>query len=234
MNWRQLLLGDSLFREKEPLDRFYFEYLRGHDSSIWASDDGPTDDDIGRMLRFLNQWRTHYPSGPEAQLSFKAAYRQIRHLLLPMSDVHFLDVDFDLKLDGHLTFKQAIEQTFEVLASHGQRYESTGTSKILHMLRPNLFVMWDDAICLGYAVRKTAEDYANRFLPLMQQELREAVGSYIAENEAGPETAAAKLECLGDSRPLTKLVDEYNYCKYTLRLPELWNLQRLDAVTHDP
>ncbi len=111
---------------------------------------------------------------------------------------------------------------FETIASSGSRYESTGTSKILHLLYPPLFVMWDSAIRGGYAVNGRSGDYAERFLPRIQREGREAVDSYIAERKAGPSTAVRELEKLCGGRTFTKLIDEYNYCKFTLRVDELW------------
>jgi hypothetical protein len=111
---------------------------------------------------------------------------------------------------------------FEKIASSGSQYESTGTSKILHVLYPPLFVMWDSAIRGGHAVDGRSSDYAQRFLPRMQREAKEAVDSYIADGKAGPTTAVRELERLCEDRPLTKLIDEYNYCKFRLRVEELW------------
>jgi len=117
---------------------------------------------------------------------------------------------------------EAVGLVFEKIAACGSRYESTGTSKILHVLCPPLFVMWDSAICGGYAVDGRSSDYAKRFLPQMQHEAREAVGSYIADGRAGPAAAVRELEKLCGGRTFTKLIDEYNYCKFTLRVDELW------------
>jgi hypothetical protein len=116
----------------------------------------------------------------------------------------------------------AVAFIFEKIANSGGRYGSTATSKILHVLYPPLFVMWDAAIRGGYAVGSHSCDYAGRFLPRIQREAKEAVDSYIAERKAGPSTAVRELEELCGGRPLTKLIDEYNYCRFTRSLDELW------------
>ena len=117
---------------------------------------------------------------------------------------------------------EAVGSRFETIAGSGSRYESTATSKILHVLHPPLFVMWDSAIRGGYAVDRSSGDYARRFLPRMQRQASEAVDSYIRDGEAEPAAAVEALEKRCGGRPLTKLVDEYNYCKFTLRRDELW------------
>jgi hypothetical protein len=74
--------------------------------------------------------------------------------------------------------------------------EYTGTSKLMHLTIPKVFIMWDAYIRKAYGFKKgDAEDYFN-FLKLMQKEFK---GYYGEENLS-----------------LAKCIDEYNYVKFTL------------------
>ncbi len=72
----------------------------------------------------------------------------------------------------------------------------TGASKALHVLAPNLLVMWDAAIRKNYGLAATPEAYYNFHLR-MQNELEEL------NEETTPKTEI----------PVTKLLDAYNIIK---------------------
>jgi len=222
MHWRSLVGASDIYRQREPRDRFYFEYVNSRDEVAWSSDVGPNDVEIEKLLTFLNQWSTRCPSDADARVSFRLAYLEVLPLLRALQGHTLLETGFDGAVAEGMSVSRAVGSIFEKIASSGSRYESTGTSKILHVLYPPLFVMWDSAIRGGYAVNGRSGDYAERFLPRIQREGREAVDSYIAERKAGPSTAVRELEGLCGGRALTKLIDEYNYCRFTLSLHELW------------
>lgn len=80
-----------------------------------------------------------------------------------------------------------------------------GAAKALHLIAPRLFPLWDNAIAVGYGCRLKARGgnataYV-RFMVIVKAQ------SVALDGERG----------LGRN-PL-KAIDEYNYCKYTLRLP---------------
>jgi len=226
MHWQKLIEASEPFRKpvkgKDP-NKFYDLHMAQRNRAEWESDTGPSDREIALLFTFLNQWGTHYPSDEHYRTCFKKVYVEVPRRLRPLRGYDLIAAQFDAQVSGAETLSETIWGVFEMLASAGGKpYKSTGTSKILHVLRPHLFVMWDTAIRGGYAVSGSSEDYAHLFLPRVQREAREAVDSYIMENNCGPRTAVQQLEKRGGSRPLAKLVDEYNYCKFTLRCPELW------------
>jgi len=214
--------ASEIFREEVTIDQRYFDYVSSRDGAAWDSDEGPNDDEIKKLFTFLNQWRTRCRSDAGARDKFKQAYLQVLPLLRALRGHTLLETAFDGVLPQGMSVSEAVASIFERIASSGSQYESTATSKILHVLYPPLFVMWDAAIRGGYAVGGRSGDYAERFLPRIQREGREAVDSYIAERKAGPSTAVRELEGLCGGRALTKLIDEYNYCRFTLRVDELW------------
>jgi hypothetical protein len=223
MHWTSLVRASEIYRQREPrYDRFYFEYMSLKDAAAWDSDAGPSDEEIEKLFRFLNQFASRYPSDAAARVSFRRAYLEVLPLLRALQGHTLLETAFDGVLLQGMSVSDAVGSIFEKIASAGGRYESTATSKILHVLHPPLFVMWDAAIRGGYAVAGRSGDYGGRFLPRMQRQAGEAVDSYIAERKAGPTTAVHELEGLCEGRPFTKLIDEYNYSKFTLRAHELW------------
>jgi hypothetical protein len=223
MHWKRLVQASEIFRQREArADRCYFHYIDSRDEAAWDSDGGPNDDEIEKLFRFLNQWGTRYRSDADARERFKQAYLHVLPLLKALQGHTLLEAEFDGGVVERMCVSDAVGSIFHKIASCGSRYESTATSKMLHVLHSPLFVMWDSAIRGGYAVDGRSSDYAERFLPRMQREAREAVGSYIADGKAGLTTAVRELERLCEDRPFTKLIDEYNYCRFTLRADELW------------
>ncbi len=222
MHWKSLKLASEIFGQQE-WNRFYADYMDSRDEAAWYSDAGPNDTEIKALFQFLNQWASHYASGADARAGFKRAYLQVLPTLRALQGLTLLDTAFGGGIVQGLCVSEDVVSIFETLAGSGSRYASTATSKILHTLNPSLFVMWDSAIRGGYAVDRGSDDYASRFLPRVQGEAKEAVDSYIDDSLADPAVAAQDLERLcGGRRTLAKLVDEYNYCKFTLRRDELW------------
>jgi hypothetical protein len=222
MHWKSLIQASEIYRHREPRDRFYFEYVNSRDAAGWGSEAGPDDIEVQKLLTFLNQWSTRCPSDADARVSFRRAYLEVLPSFRALQGHSLLETRFDSAVAAGMSVSEAVRSIFEKIASSGSQYESTGTSKILHVLYPPLFVMWDSAIRAGYAVNGLSGDYAERFLPRMQREAREAVGSYVADGKSGPTAAVHELEGLCEGRPFTKLIDEYNYCRFTLRDDELW------------
>ena len=223
MHWKTLVQASEIYRQREPAYiRFYFEYMSLRHAAAWDSDAGPSGDEIGKLFTFLNRFAARYVSDADARGRFKKAYLEVLPLLRALRGRTLLEGVFDGAVAGEKSVSQAVDSIFDTVARSGRRYESTATSKILHVLYPPLFVMWDAAIRGGYAVGGRSGDYAERFLPRMQREAREAVDSYTSDGKAGPSTAVRELEGLCGGRALTKLIDEYNYCRFTLGLDELW------------
>ena len=78
------------------------------------------------------------------------ALREILPHLNVLRNMNIISVNFNESLAENIDVRREIEVCFNLLADSGPRHESTGTSKILHIINPNLFVMWDSAIRGGY------------------------------------------------------------------------------------
>ncbi len=116
--------------------------------------------------------------------------------------------------------------TFDKVAkSHnGKRNEATGASKILHMIYPELFVMWDGAIRDGYGFGGEYEGVQYEdFLRRMQRVANYAINQVEEECDVSREDAIESLKC--DGHTLAKALDEYNYVKFTLNDEAVWQAE---------
>jgi hypothetical protein len=75
--------------------------------------------------------------------------------------------------------------------------------------------MWDSSICGGYAVNGHGYDYGHRFLPRIQKLVRRAIREYTQTQSGSQEQTITALRKCGHT--LAKVLDEYNYTKFTLR-----------------
>lgn len=216
MNWHELIKGSQLYHLKEKRDHFYDDYMKRKDWDKWDNPD-LADSEIILLFNFLNQWSTHYPSGPDQVRAFHSAYESIFPTIQALGNDRLEDSDLN---ENKLRY---IENVFAKIAFCGSREEVTGASKILHTIIPDFFVMWDSSIGSGYAVTRTPHGYAYKFLRRMQKQANEAISSYTSEFQCGRETAITSIISEGNGRTITKLIDEYNYAKFTLGLDELWD-----------
>ena len=89
----------------------------------------------------------------------------------------------------------------------------TGASKAIHLLNPNLFVMWDDGIRKRYKIYKNNATNYIRFLKTMKCLSNKVVHSYCQEFGCSENKALVEISKKADNRTLAKLIDEYNYVR---------------------
>ena len=80
--------------------------------------------------------------------------------------------------------------------------KSTGTTKLMFGINPNLFVMWDKGICNKYGVYPNSAGYII-FMKIMQKEIKEVLKKHN-KKDLIKET----------NRTLPKLIDEYNWINF--------------------
>lgn len=202
MEWSTLMLAARLYAEHESYDRIYREYLADeHGPSFWGTG-APTIGQANRVLLFVNQWRSRVRRSEDDVRRLQKALHVAKGALSGLRDARLEAID--------LTFaeRSAIQQGFDLILESLAVKNATAAAKILHMFNRSLFVMWDRSIRVAYGVEGTGSDYADRFLPRAQREVLEAVGT--SNGEKPP-------------KPLAKLVDEFNYCKFVARMDPVWD-----------
>ncbi len=163
--------------------------------------------DTTKLLRFLNQWKSRLPDGLARQLS--ARLPKIVHYLGPLAEAALDDEEL-----AESTFAAA-EKAFGGLTSL-QYVGPTTASKILGVLNPGLFVMWDGPIQKEYFNWEARNGFAYRiFLEVM----RESALSIAADARSqGITDAAAIISAEMRQEPpftLAKFINDYVWLTVT-------------------
>jgi len=193
-------------------DPLYLKTIRKRD--IWEKLDVITLKQVREtVLDFLNKWkcRISYDCAEKLQ----EALKQTHELFQLLRDMKLETVYFNEAITGEKRVKDVIKEIFDKISSvkAGKRTIGfTATTKIMHMVVPELFVMCDEYIREEYGCAANSEGYLV-FLSRMQKSVQRLI-------KEKPKDEICK-ELHNDQRSLTKILDEYNY--YTIT----WQKRRL-------
>jgi len=131
--------------------------------------------------------------------NFIETIKKVEGILHSLKNKEFKTIDFN-------EHSNEIKKAFNLLVKI-KGVQKTGTPKVLHLLFPKIFVMWDSYIRKHYGFKKgDADDYLN-FLKLIQKEFSN-VKKY-------------------KGRSVPKLIDEHNYKTITMPMLERKRLKGL-------
>jgi len=183
---------------------------------------------------FLKKWRTRTKVSP-AKIGKHIKNKRQELKALENLDIMSVDLDNtkikigrqtrslkDVIVDLFVTFLDISEQT-------GRR-DYTAASKILHVLLPKFFIMWDNCIRCAYGCKiqniKDAGEKYFRFMKRVQKEGMEAVESYCKERGCKrKDIAIRRIEnelYQNGFYSFARLLDIYNFQKYTIGDDRLW------------
>jgi len=175
------------------------------------------DDEI--YLRILREIQPDLNLNPEKTYAYIIRFLQIWGVrsAANVSPEHLLQLNIDL-LNANLdSLNKQIRDVFDQIKAV-RHVGPTSASKILHILVPRLFVMWDVEIARNYRVSMDSQGYVE-FLRKSQNLLMSLMRQYRSLGIAQPE-----LELVNKyGKPLTKLLDEYNWL--SIRIPVLKNIE---------
>jgi hypothetical protein len=214
LEYKKLIEGHKLFYESEYRAFNYDGYMKCKDWTCWTNPDLPIDE-IRKLFNFIKSWDRFFQGDVEL---FRGIYAEVSSTLQELKNERIEDTSFTGEL------KIRVRDVFDKVGNCTliDRYESTDASKILHTILPNFFVMWDDKIKEGVIQgRDNGAAYAFYFLPKMQLELREAIETCMEERKLDRIDAIKYICEKCDGKTLAKLVDEYDYVKYTKKNPFL-------------
>jgi hypothetical protein len=119
---------------------------------------------------------------------FQKTVKSLEPYFKKFQNKKFSSINFD-------DYKKDINKIFTTLYKI-KGIQSTGTSKIMHLACPNVFVMWDSFIKKRYGFKRgDAKDYLD-FLKVMQDEFKD-------------------IKWTNKSITFAKAIDQYNYCRFT-------------------
>ncbi len=195
------------------------EWLQARRFVDWQNLHELSDREVMRkVVKFLNQWSSHIKKTPEVVTGIKEAYR----VTLPALQLLQPETLWDLNLKKEVYLEDKALQVRDVLYHIFKRFRDIGyhlrevaSSKLLHHINPNLFIMWDNKIMKAYGVKGTPRDYVIDFLPLMKDKANQVIESYSEEHDLTRNDAIDILNSYRPDKTLVKLLDEYNWITYT-------------------
>ena len=176
---------------------------------------------------FLNKWRTRFPKNDDSATAIRNVLERRAPLLKKLEGLSIDTANFceAITVDGsNVPISDVIANIFDGLAwAYG--FRTTLAAKVMGVLNPWLFVMWDDSIALHYGSSFSGEGYMD-FLRKMQI-LAQSCLSDFAQRFMQENLATHLSRKLGYDPPLTlaKYLDEYNWITITkkITLPPKWH-----------
>ena len=184
----------------------------------------PTKEVKRRVIGFLNDWHCHLPAIDELAERIKETYQQAIPFLEALEDETLEDFQFEKRkeVDGKdYSNREILLKVFSSFCKIGYKFRGVAASKLLSLINPSLFVMWDTPICGAYGIRSPSEPYLRdkryvpEFFPLMKQKANGVIDSYIKEKKCSRSEAIKAINSFRKWRPLAKLLDEYNWVTYS-------------------
>lgn len=191
---------------------------------------------------FLNKWRSRVVNSPDSAYNLQQALNAMVDYLSPIRDHKIVNVNFSEQIqfnDQQRTVAHIIKFCYDRLRNLGYRFGPTATCKLLHVLNPNLFVMWDNPI-LGHFKEHVNNDITDsgegyvEYLKAMQkvakevvrnfQEVREKLKPQALPNQGIEDYLSTQLQ-YPIQKSLAKYLDEYHWVTITneVDLPPQWH-----------
>jgi len=149
------------------------------------------------LIRFLELWGVRRAAIDISPRELSEKILHLKQMLIKM-DMSILTANFE-------DMENEIIKVFEGIC-RVKKVGPTSASKILHLLRPNLFVMWDTDIAKKFNVGMSPDGYL-KFLRKCQDMLKRILELYRQNGISDPESYLFNKF----GKPLTKLLDEYNW-----------------------
>jgi hypothetical protein len=230
--WAAFLYGSLAGGDYETLmgKREFIEPLRKSPQVLSPSDI------CDNLILFLNQWKTHVHKSCAGRL--RSAIVKMQPEMAVLSGENIVTVNFGMQtaVEGRpTTIGTLVEKCFECVKGVNG-LGPTATAKILHILCPNLFVMWDGRILRCYSkvdnrIDGSGTGYAV-FLEYAQRVAKQVTASFATyrptpppEDGDTPEAYLSRHLGSGASTTMAKFIDEYHWVtitKDTIVPPKWW------------
>lgn len=115
------------------------------------------------------------------------------------------EIEFDENI--RTTIEKIFNAFRNIEVGGGRRLGSVGTSKMMHIILPELFPMWDIQIRYSYGYNNDDAENFIQFMKKMQEEAKELLKSWGKTKEE----LCNEFEFHRERRTLPKLIDEYNF-----------------------
>ena len=202
--------------------------------------DTPIDEIRERLIKgFLNHWHCHVTNNEHSADEIRARLMELRAHLQALTDFSVETVNFGqlINVNGTpMSVEQCIEHCYARMAFPQYNLATVAASKVLHILRPSLFVMWDGPILSHYrnidrAVSNTPAGYS-AYLHHMKDMATQLTNSFHEAALNPPadanDTVAAYLSrhmLYNPPKTMAKYLDEFNWVRFTRHttVPRPWH-----------
>ncbi len=187
---------------------------------------------------FLNAWGCRIPNKTtQSAEAMQTALQGLLPYLKALEELEIETVNFDQNVvvnGNQSTVNQAIRQCYTILEEVGNRFAATATSKLLHILQPGLFVVWDNPIHDHYHVAGDGQGYLaylqemNAMSKKVCRSFRDATLNPPSDTKNPAVYLSKQLE-YDYPKTLAKYLDEYNWVTITkgqkekVELPPPWH-----------
>ncbi len=186
---------------------------------------------------FLNAWKCRMLNEPKSAQAIRKALHELLPYFGSVKRLRIETVNFDRKISLNntwLTVSQVIEQIYKRVREIGFRLGPTGTSKLLHVLQPKLFVMWDKKIRDNYknedsSISDNHKGYriyletVQRCAMRLQQNFENANLKPPAKHGEYPAQYLSRQMKIQPAKTLAKYLDECNWLTFRgIKLPPNW------------
>lgn len=172
---------------------------------------------LGVVRSFLIRWGNMARVVGQGGLDWEGFGHTIRALepeFAKLRDKRFLAVDFNEEI-----FSNVVKTIYKELRRFPKLGGPTAISKVLHLLNPEIFVMWDGSIRKVYHLRdRRVDEFPKGYLEFLkeaQNEIKEAFSDYKRESGKGFDKIEQEIRSKFKNKTLARIVDEYNYSTYT-------------------
>lgn len=173
---------------------------------------------------FLNKWSCRLQVTDSLAQRIIQATTNISNHLQRLNGKKLIDLD----LDGN---GDAIKNCYETVVNINGGFSHTAASKFLHIINPELFVIWDGAMRKHYRehynIAENADGYFE-YIKKMQEGLNKVLLSFRAANNQCPVIFLSEKLQIYPPKTFVKYLDEYNWITITreVKLPPLWHPER--------
>lgn len=215
MDYEQLVKG----ARKYPLEDNIYDL-----ASLMVSRHGiESDESIAGIFTLIFSWNRFYYTPPSPSRlkpieildkhikQFKQTIETERKYILALKNKRLENIDFnEILQDVQVTVGKAISHLF---SSFARFLGPTGASKALHLLLPQLIVLWDTQIRTDYGIKADA-DFFLKFQGIAKALLEGVMNDFVKKHGIDRESALQEILRLtyGDKpKSLPKLIDEFNW-----------------------
>lgn len=176
-----------------------------------------------RIIKFLGKYGCHTPNSDSVTSNLEAALKDAERYLQALSNLTIENVNFntivEVNTSGGMeskTVKDVVEHLYKRF-DRVPRIGTTATGKLLHVLLPKLFLMWDKGIRKHYSISNSSSGYCLFFTKI--KSFAEAINRVFHEAypcyPQPPATYLSQKFEIDPPKTLAKFIDEYNWVTFT-------------------